>query len=634
MKNRIIYLFFFFCAAEPMLSQTLRDKLILSSDIKKNEVSSSFNRMLNTSNFNGKLIYGFNYDKFNFSIHENFKSTVIESQPNNIKDEQFLFLTALYKYLPNLDFGIALNNSLYSGDKRLAINRAAYFNSIVFLKYIPFRKIELTPFAGPATNEQVGTKDKGFIYGIEGEINSLKFNNIRVNSSAKFQNEDIAPRKNLVRFFDLKLHSKAKDIYNNTVEFNFSQLKKDFYLEADSLIVSEFNVNNNIQSRNEINYIIEDKLSVPRTSSPFDFNFSGIVSNRKIDRDIRYKSFSNLTTSSFDTRIEELKLKLQTQTNYYSDFINGNIKVGYAQREENHIAKPLDGANQIIFEKKKTLEEQKSNRSQIISISASGTIFISPKNNILFSLFHRKFIYDTPSEENFDDRDELLSIARIRVNHTFNSFFKMFINLDASLNHIAYIFAERSANNNKNRSIKFSGGGTFRGKNFTTNNIAEVSANYTTYDFENKIPTQKSFAFRQVAFKDSSTIRIKNNLYFNTYGYIKLSEQGDFNWENFSGKPLRFLREIYLEPKFTVPIHELILGIGLRYFSLSTFGYTLKNERVRQSNYTSIGPLAELKYILLNSLNINMHGYYEFISPENNILVQRANLYLAVNWVF
>jgi len=634
MKRIIIYLFFLLSIVEPMFSQILHDKLILSTDIKKNELSSSFNKLLNTSNYIGKLLYGFNSNKFNFSINENFKSTVIQSQTNNIKDEQFLFLSALYKYLPKLNFGLALNNSLYSGDKRLAINRAAYFNSIVFLKYIPFRKIELTPFAGPSTNEQVGTKDKGFIYGIEGKINRLSLNNIHITSSAKFQNEDISPRKNLVRFFDLQLYSKTNNVYNNLVKFNFSQLKKDFYLEADSLIVSEFNVNNNIQSRNETIYIIEDKLTVPRTTSPFDFNFSGIVSNRKIDRDIRYKSLNNLTTSSFDTRIEELKLKLQTQTNYYSDFINGNIKISYAQREENHIAKPLTGANQIIFEKKKTIEGQKSNRSQIISISTSGIISISANNKILFNLFQRKFSYDTPSEKNFDDRDELLSIARLRFKHTFNSLFSMFVNLGASVNHIVYIFAERSANNNKNRSIKFSGGGTFRGKNFTTNNIAEVSANYTTYDFEDKIPTQKSFAFRQVAFKDSSTIRLKSNLYFNTYGYVKLSEQGNFNWKNFSGKPLRFLQEIYLEPKFTVSVRGLIFGIGLRYFSLSTFGYTRQNQKVLQSNYTSIGPLAELKYILLNSLNINMHGYYEFISPENNIHVQRANLYLAVNWNF
>ena len=634
MKKTLLYIFLILNIPQSFFSQTISDSLTLSSPVAQNILFSSFDKLLNTSYFNGKLIYGLNLNKFNFTIKENFKSTVIQSKTNNIKDEQFLSLTGTYSFTPLLSFGASLNNSLYSGDKRLVINRAAYFNSVVFIKLFPIPKIVVTPFAGPTSNEQVGKKDNGFIYGIEGRISKLRINDINVTSSAKFQNEDISPRKNMIRFFDFKLNSKSKNIYNNNIGFQFSQLKKDFYLEADSLITSEYNISNNIQSRNETRYVVEDNLSIPRSSSPFAYNFRGLISQRYIDRDIRYKSLSNITTSSFNTRIEEVNLNLESQVNYYSTIFMGNIKIGLSQQEENHKAKPLKGANQIIFEKKETIEEEKSNRSQIISLSASGTIIVSPKDNVLLSLFHRKFRYDTPSEKNFDDRDELLSIGSIRFNHTFNPLFNIFLNLDATLNHIVYIFAERTANNNYNRSIKFSGGGFYRGKNVVSTNIAEVSANYTSYDFEKDIPTKKSFAFRQVAFKDSSAIRLDKNIFFKMYGYVKLSEQGDFNWGNFSGKPLRFLQEIYLEPKFSVPVKELLFGFGLRYYSLSTFGYAQKNVRIRKSNYTSIGPLAEIKYLLARKININMYGYFEFISPENNVSVHRANLHLTVNWDF
>ncbi len=634
MKKFVVYISLLLILPQINKSQTFRDSLTSVTPITQNKIASSFNKLLNTSYFNGKLLYGYNSSKFNIIVKEKFRSTVIKSTINNIKDEQFMFLSGSYNLSPYIKLGTSLQNSLYSGDKRLAINRASYLNSILFINFIPYNKIEITPFGGTSTNEQVGTKDKGYIYGFTGSVNNIRVSDFNINSSANFQNEDISPRKNMLRFIELKVNSKLPNVYTNRIGFQYSQLKKDFYLEADSIIASEYSINNNIQSRNETIFEFEDVLTLPRFTSPFSFNFSGNLYKRDIDRDIRYKLLNRISTSSFDTRIEEIKLKLQSQTNFYFNSINGNIKIGYSQREENHFAKPISGVNEIIFDKKQSIEEQKSNRSQIISLSASAVWKISSKNSLLFSVFHRKFNYDTPSNENFDDRDELLSIVRIQFTHKLNPFLNFIFNVDGTNNHIVYLFAQRSANNNKNKTLKLSSGVFYKGKNISSTNIAEVSANYTTYDFEETIPTQKSFAFRQIAFKDSSIIIMLKNLLFKSYGYIKFSEQGDFNWKNFSGKPVRYLKEIYLEPKIKVVIHKLDFGFGLRYYSLSTFGYTQENERVIQSNYTSIGPLAELNYLIIQRLNIRMYGYYEFISPESNKSVQRANLYLTVDWNF
>jgi len=81
---------------------------------------------------------------------------------------------------------------------------------------------------------------------------------------------------------------------------------------------------------------------------------------------------------------------------------------------------------------------------------------------LITSVFHRKLRYDTPSEINFDDRDELLTIARIQYERKINAIFTAFINTEASLNKTVYIFKERSSNNNINRIIKLSGGGIFK----------------------------------------------------------------------------------------------------------------------------------------------------------------------------
>ena len=124
----------------------------------------------------------------------------------------------------------------------------------------------------------------------------------------------------------------------------------------------------------------------------------------------------------------------------------------------------------------------------------------------------------------------------------------MFVNLEGNLNKIVYVFKERSANNNTRRVLKFSSGGDIRLSYLTSRNVAEVSANYTVFEFEDLNPNLNSFSFRQLVLSDSTQIKLFRTTSFNFLGYIKLSEQGDFNWQGFANKPVRDLEEYYAEP--------------------------------------------------------------------------------------
>ena len=127
-------------------------------------------------------------------------------------------------------------------------------------------------------------------------------------------------------------------------------------------------------------------------------------------------------------------------------------------------------------------------------------------------LFHRKLKYDTQSDENFDDRDELLSILRLYYVKGITPFFDLFFNLEGSLNKTVYLFAERSSNNNTRRVIKFSGGGDYKIGILRSKNEAIVSANYTVYDFEELNPNLSSFSFRQLYLKDSTQVKLSKNV--------------------------------------------------------------------------------------------------------------------------
>ena len=82
------------------------------------------------------------------------------------------------------------------------------------------------------------------------------------------------------------------------------------------------------------------------------------------------------------------------------------------------------------------------------------------------------------------------------------------------MNHIVYIYAEESANNNINRILRLSTGGTYSGANVSSTNSFEVSANYTVYDFEDLVPNYQSYSFRQFTAMDSSQNKIRQQAGF------------------------------------------------------------------------------------------------------------------------
>jgi hypothetical protein len=214
----------------------------------------------------------------------------------------------------------------------------------------------------------------------------------------------------------------------------------------------------------------------------------------------------------------------------------------------------------------------------------------------------------------------------------FSPFFRIFLNLEGNINKIVYIFAERSSNNNIKRILKFSSGGYFTSGNFSSNNSAEVSANYAVFDYEDLNPNFRSFSFRQLVLRDSSSFRFNEKIRLFVSGYLKFSEQGDFKWSNFTSNPVRYLSEQYAEPKIFYDYKELSLGIGIRYFSLSTFNFQNGTEKIKISDYSSIGPLSEISCLVGEKIILKIYGWYEFIKTEDNANREMVNLSMRLSY--
>ncbi|MFA6026503.1 MAG: hypothetical protein WC727_08710 [Ignavibacteriaceae bacterium] len=594
-----------------------------------NFFETKLNKLLSTYQLEANFLYAKSFSDLSFSVKENYGSTLIKASDKSIKDEHFFSFGTAYNLDENFSGGFAVKHSILSDSRKIGINSAVQSSIVFFPRYTFAPEIFVAPFAGYSSNRQIGVHDDGILFGGEGNFRSNSGDGFDLVSSVKISEEDILPRKNNIRNFNISTTNRFSEFVGNILHVSYFETRKDFYYEADSLTRKEYSVVNNIQSRKENNFQFDDSLRYFHIIPNTNFTLHSSVLWRKIFRDTKYKSSAIASQTVFDTEIHELKLDLEGEAEYNKDNFRLLLKTAFTERDEKHSANNFEGANPFFFEQRNTSESQKNNFTQRTSLTISSDYKLSNKDNISLSLFHNKLTYDTPSTENYDDRDELLSIIKIRYTRLLNSYFEFFTSTEGTLNKLVYISSQRSSNNNVNRVLKLQSGGTFSGQRLKSYNSFEVSANYTVYDYEDLNPNYKSYSFRQFGVFDSTTFRLTRNINVKFMGYLRLSEQGELKWKEFSLKPTRFLEESFYLPQLAYIYLNAQFIIGYRQFSLKTFTYK-KIDKVLDSYYVSRGPIAEIYYSVLAKVQLQLKAWYEFVSLNQKRVNEIPNLDFTV----
>lgn len=622
-----------FSLCELTIAQT-NDSLLLISPINEvNFYSQKFNKQLNIFYLNSAFRYQLKTKNFQIKIREDFLSTFIKSSDKSTRDENQFLLSGSLNLSPIFSTGILAQSSILSDSRKIEINSASSNNLVGFVQILPTDGISISPYFGIEVNRQIGEIDEGNIYGAEGVIKKFALSDIEVSSSFRFRNEDILPRRNRVHDLRFQIVNTFESNINNTLQFGYIKNSRDFYQFADTSLQQIFSINNNIQNRSETAYQLTNYFNFSNILS--DLSFSSLVSVnwRTIDRNTKYKNLSLASNSLFDTKIEELKFESENTFNYSTHITQSSIRFIYSQRDEQHKTKNIIGINPIFFEQRSKNESQKNNVAQRFSIAIISDISMSKSDLININIVQNKLQYDTPSDDNFDDRDELFTILRIKYSRIINPFLDVFLGVEGNLNRLVYIFSERSSNNSINRVLKLNSGTRYQTQAIKSINSFEVLANYTVYDFEDINPNYKSYTFRQFLFSDSTIIRLSSNLSFDLNGYIRLSEQGDLNWNDFSMKPSRELVETFLHPKLITYFNKIKFGLGYRKFSLKTFLYK-KEIKSEEAYYTSSGPSAEIEYNLISKITLHLESWLESVKSDRNRTQDIVTVNFNLHWNF
>jgi len=197
-----------------------------------------------------------------------------------------------------------------------------------------------------------------------------------------------------------------------------------------------------------------------------------------------------------------------------------------------------------------------------------------------------------------------------------------------------YIFKEKSSNNNTNNVYKLSSASLFSPVNsLTTKNFFQVLANYTVYKYEDVVSQVQSFSFRQLYISDSTDYSLTRKFIVGVFGELRLYEQGQYNDEKFSVKPLAYYEERTLGLKLNYDIMEFFrVFAGFRHFMKRNYAYD-SGEKSLKRTQTTAGPYAGIILGIKNNSSLYILGGLDKIQASDNSLTSWSkNLIIKVIW--
>lgn len=629
MKFVLLILFFF---PSFLRCQFLNDSLLYFEEYPQNSYNSVFNKNLTTYTLKNDFDYSGNLLKYSYKVDGSLKSTIVKSVDKNIKDDFFFNFSNSYKLDEKIRTGFILQNLIFS-DSRQSTNQVSDFSGILFTAFTPIDIIKLTPFIGYGINEQSNIKENGYRFGVKLNSEYRESGSFKIQGNIKSDNYSLKNRNNYKNQIDVEMKNDFNEGFGNISAFNYIRKRNDFFSEADSILNATYDITKNIESRFEENTNISNTFSFYSPDNFINLELTGGLEFRAISRERKYNYLINGIPNSFNSGIDKFALNFISSSIINYDNYSFSFLLTFREDEEEYYVKESNDLDKFILEERNILERRKNNKSSLIMLNLSTNIKIS--NSIFFntSLFTRKLIYDTPSELNNDDRDELLMGLNSSVKKIFTKNFYIDSEINLSTNKLVYIYSEKSINNNIRRLIKLKTSGYLTSKHFDFIGRTEISANYTSYDYEKISSSVKSYSYRQFSNSDSLLIKFNKNDGLAMHFLIKLSEQGSFNWDNFTSSPQRFTEEFTTGISGFINFRNYYISTGIRIFNLNSYNYNSNFEKILIGKYFSYGPLVNCVYEGKNS-RIALEGLIENITFENKEERQISTINLLVNYYF
>ncbi len=620
MKFSIVFTLILFCVPQseaqvPEIIAFPREALVVTDTLAApHSTSLSFERLLSSFQWNLNHQTNYIHDRWFLMIDENFRSGLIRTDRQFIKDQQELRILGGRRLNDRMDVRVSGSSLFLSDDQITGLNDAGISDMYAGMGYTLFDNLTVVPYVGYTIDRQAEKTDYGWSYLARLRGENIEYAETFLNIDSQFSLQQVDPRTTASHFIHVDLEREFDRQTFLTVQSYYTYSRREFYFSADDVTRDIFNVAMNIDQRfdqrvgtaGEIQYSLRENITgMVRTS----------IDWRTVTRDYFYQPTTPVTSYLFGTSVDEFSLNARIGLRYsFVDRFSGSSHLTYSERSEEHRLSSVDETIPSSFvDERAESEFRKNNISQRTTLATQGSVRLAQGHRFNFAGSTSILRYDTPSPLSFDDLDELRILLSTGTSHTINRYLTLTVSADLMLAHVVYLRAQRSANNNWNRVLRLTPALTYEPFDWLrTTNAFEVMANYTVYDFEDMLTNLRSLSYRQMGWIDSTRVQLTENTRFDFFSHYRRYERGEIRWDAFTERPLHSFEEVTLiaSVRYDVRPGSIAFAGGIRYFNRNRYRY-IQREREFETQLRNVGPTCYIFWDIDRRLRLTIQGWYE-----------------------
>ena len=244
----------------------------------------------------------------------------------------------------------------------------------------------------------------------------------------------------------------------------------------------------------------------------------------------------------FETNFDRQTFTGQVGLHYERPGVDAQLRAEYGAINERRVLHNRSELPPSEATQKTILLQQADYDEGVFALSGSVRAEIIPTLSVLFTGSSRILRHDTPMV-NLDDRDEVYHTAMFTISHRRSRDLTMELRMFGSYHHTVFLNAERSAENNVQRSLRLRPSMEWTPRSLTRIHIAsEVRATYTTDDFV--LPGRRSSdqSAREMRLESELEHRLFSNTDVKWSGSFSDLRLGRLSWEAFTEIPFDTLR--------------------------------------------------------------------------------------------
>lgn len=509
------------------------------------------------------LDYQYRKGKYGFDLkghHDNIYNTSLDAD----RFVQLYFKSTLrqyYQWKKNLAWTALIETDNYVNTDN---NKASFYGGAIY-KPKPF--VEITPMAGVSIDRRKGVVDVGFSpalamrsqYEFDNDLSvdfggyaRVKFINPRVQrnfTAYNYWTKEFAQNTRIM--VGIRGGSHELDDYQGTTgadgRFTPSEVKRIISDSLNPMLKMEYEFAPGVAWRSENEFLLFRRF----------FKFNPLTDPLPSDNDLDFSGLELLSRQQLSWVGETFRF-----SGYYEFMYSTR---GYQLTNTTDMTEP-------VFDQAAEREKQKDFKKTQHKTDAKLLLNVSKRQILDFTLTNIYLQYDTPSEENYDDRDELSYIGSVTWNSKWRRNFTTSLGISGNYRHYAFLFAEKSQDNYKQRSLRMDFAYAWDVlRNLRIEGRNAVYVTYNVKDFSDFNKTDRSTRNLETNLK--AVYRPLKSVESRFSLYRKETHQSYLNWVNFSETTLDTIRILTAEQtnRYELPLKskevKLYAEAGYKHFS-------------------------------------------------------------------